>query len=192
MNPNTIPTAIGYALDAFIKGLPPAGLQTPLFGSPNKPYRQVIAQDGTVAGLQLLGPYKPHEIVAAPYPVFPQAGLPHMCSLVIDPARPELVEMMYWMQMAERVLKGYGGLRPGLIANPVAGARLATFILVQVPSYLAAPGCREKLDLSPYALEQEQIAADNAHIFARSDEVQRLVETWKGSNPPPAAPGMTP
>jgi len=191
MNPNPIPTAIGYALDAFIKGLAPAGLQTPLFGSPNKPYRQIIAKDGTVAGLQLLAPYKPREIIAAPYPVVPQVGLPHMCSLVIDPAHPELVEMMYWMQMAERVLKGYEGLRPGLIANPVAGARLTTFILAQVPSYLAAPGCTEQLDLSPYAIEQERIASDNAHIFARAPEVQRLVETWKGGNPP-GAPGMTP
>ena len=193
MNPNTILTAFGYAADAFSEGhLSPAGLQTPLFGSPNKPYRQIIATDGTVAGLQLIGPYKPHEIVAAPYPVVPQVGLPHMCSLVIDPAHPELVEMAYRPQTAERVLKDYEELRPGLIANPVAGARLATFILVQVPSYLGAPGCTEKLELSAYAPEQERIAADNAHIFARSPEVQRLVKTWTSGNPPPGAPGMTP
>jgi len=193
MNPNTIPTAIGYAVDAFSNGrLLPAGLQTPLFGPPNRPCRQIIAGDGTIADLQLLRPYERHEYIAAPYPVVPQVGLPHMCSLVTDPAHPELVEMMYWPQMAERVLKGYEGLRPGLLANPVAGARVATFILAQVPSYLAAPDCTEKLDLSSYALEQERIAADNEHIFRRSPEVQRLVQAWNGKNPPPGAPGMTP
>ena len=186
-------TAVGYFPRFGSKGTVIPGLQTPFFGSPKNPCTQVIAKDGTVTNFQLGRSLQPHEYVAAAYPVVPQEGLPHMCSFVPDPTHPNLLEMFYWPDMARRILRDYQAVPPMLVAHPISAAHVATFILAQVPGYLKEPGCTETLDLSPYALEQERLAADNEHIFSRSSEVRQIVQSWHEDNAPtPGGPAMTP
>jgi hypothetical protein len=171
--------AIGYltADDRSLKGnATPLGLQTLVFGSPNEPLVQEIASDGNVTGFSALPPLSAHDFFPVTVPVVPQVGSPHICALVTDPNEPAKVEAMYWPDMPARLLASYVAMRPELKKHPVAGFRIANFVLALAPAYAAAGKLRMESDMDPFLPERELLAMDDEHRYRRSPEVKQLAK----------------
>ncbi len=169
--------AIGYltAGDRSLAGnLCPLGLQTLVFGSPNEPLVQEIAGDGSVTGFVALPPLSAQDFFPVTLPVVPQIGSPHISSLVTDPNEPAKVEAMYWPDMPARLLTSYVAMRPELKKHPVAGFRIANFLLALAPAYADASKPGAKLDLDRFIPERELLAMDDENRYRRSPEVKQL------------------
>lgn len=177
---NKYPTAaIGYltAGDRSLAGnLSPLGLQTLVFGSPSEPLVQAIASDGNVTGFSALPPLSAQDFFPVTLPVVPQIGSPHICALVTDPKEPARVEAMYWPDMPARLLTSYVAMRPELKKHPVAGFRIANFLLALAPAYAAASKPSAKLDLDRFVPERELLAMDDENRYRRSPEVKQLAK----------------
>lgn len=171
--------AIGYLTsgDRFsTKNATPLGLQTLVFGSPNEPLAQEIASDGSVSGFLALPPLSAQDYFPVMLPVVPQIGSPHICALVTDPKEPAKVEAMYWPDMAAKVLDSYPAMRPELKKHPVAGLRIANFILALAPAYAAASTPSAKLDLDRFLPERELLAMDDENRYRGSRMVKQLAK----------------
>ena len=171
--------AIGYltAGDRSLTGYStPLGLQTLVFGSPSEPLVQDIASDGAVTGFSALPPLNAQDFFPVTLPVVPQIGSPHVCALVTDPSEPAKVEAMYWPDMPIRLLASYVAMRPELKKHPVAGFRIANFILALAPAYAAASTPNEKLDLDRFIPERELLAMDDENRYRRDPAVKQLAK----------------
>lgn len=169
------------------------GLHTLVYRSPEDAYVQNIAPDGRFIGFAPFRPCTTADYTPAHLPICPQLGDPHLLALISDPANPGEIDVMAWPAMFYTVVERYEKMRPALLKDPVAGFRLANFVLGLAPSYANAPGSHEKIDRAPYALELERIAADRAHIYERSAAVQELArQAGRDINPPPGGPSIRP
>ena len=131
---NKIPMVFGYRTAA--KASP--GLKDLYFGSPNKPYIQVVGRDGNVVGLKEVDPLRPDQYVAVDLPITAQVGLPFISGFVQDAAKPQSIEVMYWPDMVAKVLASYPSMRNELCKHhPEAGMVIANFILGLAPKWAA-------------------------------------------------------
>lgn len=167
---NKIPMVFGYRTAA--KASP--GLKDLFFGSPEKPYVQVVGRDGNVVGLKEVAPLRPDQYVAVDLPITAQVGLPFISAFVRDAAKPQSIEVMYWTDMVAKVLASYPSMRNELCKHhPEAGMVIANFILGQAPKWAAKSN---PMDFEPFRPEIDLIAADDEHTFRRSPEVLALAK----------------
>jgi hypothetical protein len=78
--------------------------------------------------------------------------------------------------MPAKLLASYVAMRPELKKHPVAGFRIANFLLALAPSYAAASKPSGKLDLDRFIPERELLAMDDENRYRRSPEVKQLAK----------------
>jgi hypothetical protein len=170
----------------------PIGLQTLVFGTADQPFAQDIDEKGNVCGFLRLQALAEHEYVALPAPTEPQLGQPHFCAMVTN-KEPGSMLVGSWIDMAGYALKSYPDMRAELLRHPVAGFRLAGFVLGQAPRYAAASNRTADLGFDLYEFELNRLRIDDQHYFRLAPEVLQLArESGLDIKWPPSSPTMTP
>ena len=152
----------------------PYGMQTIVFGTAKKPFVQDVDARGNVRGFVRIPALTSNDYVALPAPTEPQIGQPHFCALVTK-GDPHSMLVAKWTDISGPVLEAYPAMRGDLLKNPVAGFRLANFILGQVPRYAAANGEVVEPGADGYEFEVHRLRIDKEHYYQVSPEVSALV-----------------
>lgn len=167
---NDIPMICAYRTDA--KASP--GLKDLFYGSPEKPFIQVVGHDGNVIGLQEEPPLRPGEFVPIYLPMTAQVGLPFVSAFLQDAANPQSVDVMYWQDMIAKVLSVYPSMSEDLCKNhPKAGMSIANFVLELAPKWAANSS---PVDFERFRPEINLIATDEVLSFRNAPEIVALAK----------------
>lgn len=169
--------AFGYHIagPSFREDPTPLGIYTLVFGSPKKPYIQKIGRNGSVVGFTSIPAVAANEFVAIKTKTAVQVGHPHLLALVTDAAVPQDVAVLPWHKMADKVLTLYPTMSASLLKHPLAGLRVANFVLALAPAYAAAAKPWITVDFEHFGPELDLIASHDAK-FRRDPLVQQLAK----------------
>lgn len=152
----------------------PIGIFTLVLGSPEIPFVQKVGPDGKVTGFISIPAMNAKEFVAIKNKVEARVGSDHLLAWVRNAATPEEAEVLPWTEMVGKVLTDYPAMRTTFLKFPLAGFRVANFVLGLAPECASAAKPATTVDFGPFGPEIDRIAADDANTFRRSPEVRWL------------------